>query len=383
MIKKILIDARMYGLENAGIGRYLINLITELTKLDDKDSFVILLRKKYFDELKLPKNWRKVLADIRHYTLEEQLKLPWLIAKEKPDLVHFPHFNVPIISPVPFIVTIHDMTMHKQGIGATTLPKLLYLLKRVPYKFVFGYAVKNSLKVITPSQAVKDEIVDYYKIDPKKVWVIYEGVDTGKIHNSKLKNENDVMKKYDLVNEKYIFYVGNAYPHKNLERVIKAVFKINKDYKVKVKFVIAGSRDAFKKRLIKQVEDNNVKGCVRLLGFVPDDDLKIIYNNSSCFIYPSLAEGFGLQGLEAIASGTIIACSDIPVFREIYAGHAFYFNPENVMSISSAMRGVLNMKKEDRLKYSATSREFIKKYSWKEMAKKTIRTYNEVGEGSV
>src|SRR3989344_7572344 len=111
----------MYGLEHAGIGRYLVNLTEELKNLRTEEQFIILLRKKYFDELKFPKNWKKVLANFRHYTLEEQLELTKLINKEKPDLVHFPHLNIPLLWKGKFVVTIHDLTMHKQGINATTL----------------------------------------------------------------------------------------------------------------------------------------------------------------------------------------------------------------------------------------------------------------------
>lgn len=126
---KILIDARLYGLENAGIGRYLINLIEELKKSGKEDKFIILLRKKYFNSLNFPEGWKKVLTDYRHYSLTEQLKLPRIILEESPDLVHFPHFNAPALYRGNFVVTIHDMTMHRQGIAASRLPRPIYYLK--------------------------------------------------------------------------------------------------------------------------------------------------------------------------------------------------------------------------------------------------------------
>jgi hypothetical protein len=86
---KILIDARLYGLENAGLGRYLVNLISELASIDKKNKYVLLLRKKYFKELSVPGNWEKVLADFGHYSFVEQAKLPRIISKHEPDIVHF------------------------------------------------------------------------------------------------------------------------------------------------------------------------------------------------------------------------------------------------------------------------------------------------------
>ncbi len=162
--------------------QYIVDMIHDGFKniipvLDNKEEFVLILRKKYFDELNLPQNWKKVLADFRHYSSAEQINIPQLIENEKPDLVHFPHINVPVLYNKPFIVTIHDMTMHHQGVGASTLPLYKYLLKRIPYKVAFRHAVNKSKKIITPSETVKDEIVNYFQINPGKVEVIYEGID--------------------------------------------------------------------------------------------------------------------------------------------------------------------------------------------------------------
>lgn len=174
---RIVIDARLYGLENAGLGRYTTNLINELQKLDRTNEYFILLRKKYFDRLNFVSNWKKVLVDINHYSLAEQIKLPKIINNLKPDLVHFLHFNAPVFYNGKFVVTIHDLLMHKQrGLEATTLTPSRYFFKRLGYGLVFAKAVKKAVKVIVPSQAVKDEICYYYKLNTQKVIVTYEGV---------------------------------------------------------------------------------------------------------------------------------------------------------------------------------------------------------------
>lgn len=183
---RILIDGRFYGLENAGLGRYTINLIQELAwqgkqslagSAGKKNEYLLLLRKKYFNRLKLPSNWTQVLADFPHYGLREQIALPRLISSLKPDLVHFLHFNVPIFYHGPYVVTIHDLLMHKQrGLAATTLPAAKYFFKRLAYKTVFAQAVKKARKIIVPSNVIGKELTDYYQIKPEKVVVIYEGV---------------------------------------------------------------------------------------------------------------------------------------------------------------------------------------------------------------
>lgn len=174
---RIVIDGRFYGLENAGLGRYTINLVNELQKLDTMNEYFVFLRRRYFNRLNFNSNWKKVLVDINHYSLKEQIGLPKIIKKLKPDLVHFLHFNVPVFYKGKFIVTIHDLLMHKQkGLEATTLTPSRYFLKRIGYRFIFGNAVKKAVKVIVPSQAVKDEVCYYYKLSPEKVIITYEGI---------------------------------------------------------------------------------------------------------------------------------------------------------------------------------------------------------------
>ena len=173
---KILIDARFYGLENAGLGRYTINLLNQLQRIDTKNQYIILLRKKYYDNLELKNNFKKVLCNIPHYGFAEQLKLIKIIKKEKPDLTHFLHFNVPILFNDKFVVTIHDMTMHNQKTDSSNLFLPIYYVKHFAYKKVFKHAVSSAQKIIVPSQFVKSELLKNFKISKDKVVVTYEGI---------------------------------------------------------------------------------------------------------------------------------------------------------------------------------------------------------------
>ncbi len=173
---KIIIDARLYGPKNTGNGRYTQNLIDNLAKIDSRNQYQILLRKENISDLKLPNNFEKILADFKHYSFEEQFKLPFLLYKLKPDLVHFPHFNVPLFYFGKYIVTIHDLIMHKFKSGAATTRNFpIYQIWRLGYYLVFAKAVHGSIKIIVPSNAVKEELINYYKINPNKVEVTYEG----------------------------------------------------------------------------------------------------------------------------------------------------------------------------------------------------------------
>ncbi len=170
----------------------------------------------------------------------------------------------------------------------------------------------------------------------------------------------------------YFLYVGNAYPHKNLERAIKASINLKTD------FYIVSSRNVFTNRLEKLIKKLKAEKYVRLLGFVSDEKLQELYKNSVGFIYPSLSEGFGLPGLEAMKAGTIVLCSYIKVFLEIYLNNAIYFDPYDVKSISAAMKRVLTLTKVERKKKIENEKEFIKRYSWENMARQTLEVYRSV-----
>jgi len=370
---KILIDARFYGLENAGLGRYTMNLLKELAAIDKNNKYIILLRKKYFNSLNLPDGWKSVLADFRHYSLAEQIKLPRIIYSEKPDLVHFLHFNSPGFFRGKFVVTIHDLIMHKQGRNASTLPLPLYLAKRLFYKYIFRHSVKSSVKIIVPSKFVKSQICQYYGTEEQKIIVAYEGLEEKMLSNVSYEG---VREKYKL-DSAYFIYAGNTYPYKNLERVIEATVFLNQSLKKKVLFAIVSGRGVFLQRLEKSVAKLNAGKYVKLLGFVPDADLGALYKGSVAFVYPSLSEGFGLQGLESIAAGTLVLASDIAVFKEIYADNVLYFNPYDFSSIVGSMKEALEMKPSVRIEIIKKGREFIKKYSWAKMAQQTLKVYED------
>ena len=375
---KILIDARFYGLEHTGIGRYIMSLLDELKKFDTKNEYVIFLRKKYFNGLNFPANWKKVLADFGYYSFDEQLKLPGLIKKHSPDLVHFPHINIPIFYNGAYVVTVHDMTMHNQGTDATTLPLYKYFFKRIPYKLAVRRGVLKAKKVITPSDAVKQEIINYFRVDPSKVVVTHEGLSKSFARDETDKGESEILSDYGLQSGQYFFYVGNAFPHKYLKLAIQAIKKLNDEENSKMAFAIAGSKNVFVKRLEDLIKRENAAAHIKLLGYVREEDLPVLYKNSVCFIYPSLSEGFGLQGLEAIGSDSLVLASNIPVFKEIYGSNALYFDPMNVESLIKAMKDVMKMSHQEKCRRISSAKDYIKKYSWPKMAKETLEVYNSI-----
>ena len=247
---KIGIDCRLWN--ESGVGRYIRNLTEQLLIIDRKNSYVFFVLSKDRKEiLRSVQNdrFKIITADIRWHTIEEQWRFPSILNKENLDLVHFPYFSVPIFYNKPFIVTIHDLILHHFPTGeASTLALPLYQLKLLGYKSVISNGAKKAKKIITVSNATKAEIVDHLKVDPSKVVVTYEGVGINsrlKVKTSKLKVKN------------YFLYVGNAYPHKNLERLIEAFNLVCHPEALAegsndIKLVLVGKEDYFYKRKSKK-----------------------------------------------------------------------------------------------------------------------------------
>jgi len=377
---KIVIDARMYGLEHTGIGRYVINLIDQIDELSsrkrDKNSYLLLLRKKYFDSLKFKsEKIKKILADYEHYSLKEQILLPIQLSRLKADLVHFPHFNVPLFWFGKYVVTIHDLIKHhSRGIKTTTRKPFIYWLKYLLYLFIIYAAIKKAKKIITPSKWWKERLINLYHLPAEKVVVTYEGVDDK--FNFERVDEREILEKYKI-KKPFIIYTGNLYPHKNIDRLLKAVLKINKEKKIKLALVLVCARDFFLKRFEEKMKRSKAQGLVKLVGFVDDKDLVALYKKAEAFVFPSLLEGFGLTGLEAMSVGLPVISSSASCLPEVYGQAAVYFDPLNVDKMAEKIVEVIS---DDNLKKSLANSGFkkTKEYSWQKMAKETITVYQSI-----
>lgn len=176
----------------------------------------------------------------------------------------------------------------------------------------------------------------------------------------------------------YFVYTGNAYPHKNLPRLVNAIVLLNKSRKQIIKLKISSSRGIFTERLEKIIKDRNAEKYVELLGYIPDDKIQDLYKKSLAFVFPTLSEGFGLPPKEAIEAGTFAIISDIPVLKEVYEDSVYYFDPDDIQSIVHAMETVLKMNQKERLEKIAYAQKFLKRYSWTKMAEETLKIYESV-----
>ena len=402
MKKTIGIDARMYGLKNAGIGRYVENLIEEISKINFHNyriQFTLFLRKNDLSQLKnkYGKKFKYIEADFPHYSLKEQLAFPSVLLRAKCDLIHFPHFNVPLGYRQLFVVTIHDLTKHfSRGKETTTRSAILYCIKYWGYKIIFNNTIKRAKLIFVDSNYTRQILTKQYQIKPKKIKVTYLGVENRlivKSQNLKVKSKENknkeivksqnlkvkekILQKYHIT-KPYLLYVGSVYPHKNIERLIKAVKKSRKTI-ANLSLVIVCARNIFEKRLKNKIKAMNAQTYVKLTGFVSDEDLAILYQQSKAFAFPSLSEGFGLPGLEAMACGCPVISSNTTCLPEIYGNAALYFDPLKTTDITQK---IVKLIKDNKLRKDLIKKGYqrVKKYSWEKMAAQTVNGYRKAIE---
>ncbi len=367
---RIAIDARMLGPATTGIGLYIEELLTHLLPLDTANEYLLILSPEA--SFSPPhSNVSIARANAHWYGWKEQIVLPWQIKKYKPHLIHYPHFNVPLLSPTPFVVTIHDLTPkyypgHKMGSA----------VRRYGFERVFAHALTASRAVIAVSKHTRDEILTYYPaIAKEKIHVIYEG--SGR--DSAPPRGPFVWETYQRQKQiatPYIFYTGVWRNHKNLVGLLRAFAVLKSKYKLPHTLVLGGEEDPHYPEVRRTWEELGMRESVRATGFLTPHELTMLYAHADCFVLPSFSEGFGFVGLEAMRVGVPVAASDIPALREIYAEAAVYFDPHHPTSIAHTMHTVLtNVQLRERLVRVGMERWKI--FAWEDTARKTLALYQQ------
>lgn len=359
------IDARLSGPKHAGIGRYIHNLVHQLTLIPTDIHFNLFVSKK--NQLgQLPKNFSQIYTPIHHYTLKEQLLLPQILNQNPCHLYHFPHFNIPITFKQPFVVTIHDLLWHQKiGFNATTLNPLLYLAKYAAYRYTIKQAITHANHIITPSQYVKNQIASIFSQKKSKISVTYEAASPIFFQ----KPNNPFHPSQHGLKLPFIVYTGSLYPHKNVDTLIQAMQHLSQ-----LNLALVFSRQIFIQKHTQLAQKLGVAGQIKFIGYLPDSQIVSLYHQAKALIQPSESEGFGLTGLEAMAAGLPVIASQNSVLKEIYGQHAIYTDTKDDRALADTIDHLL--KSLPNPKYSKTKlQSHSKTFSWKKMAQQTLEIY--------
>lgn len=359
----IFLDCRM--IKMSGIGRYIENIIKNNIY---KENIIGLGDKSEIDSVEKIKD--TITFDSKIYGIKEQINYPYKELK-KADLLHVPHYNIPIMYRGKLITTIHDITH-------ILFPQYL------PNKFAFYYArfmisraIKQSDYILTVSQNSKNDLIKYFNADDKKIIVTYNGIDN--IFVKKDKSEYEYLyKKYNIENnKKIILYVGNKKPHKNIDTLIKAInCTKNKDDYI---LILTGKGFDGYTQLEELSNELNMNEQIKHTGIVTDEELVNLYNLADIFVYPSLYEGFGIPPLEAMACGTPVICSNTSSLPEVVGDSAYLINPYDERAISQAIDNLIDNRE---LYETLVSKgyERSKLFTWDKCRIKTEEVYKKVGD---
>jgi len=366
-MKKIGIDARLYS--QTGVGTYLKNLLYYLEKKELKDElFYVYMMPEDYDRVSF-KNKKIIKKKVgnRWHSVGEQFGFALKLYSDNLDLIHFTYFSYPIFYLKKFVATIHDTTplLFKTG-KASTKNQLIYSIKHLFFRLILKCQIKRAIKIITPTYTVKKQLITLYgeKIS-QKIIPIYEGIS----YQIKEAKENESLSnKFDS----FFIYVGNFYPHKNVENLINAFKNVSKKYNL----ILLGPDDYFTKRILRCIDTSKLSKNIFLFKNPSLSDLAFFYKNSLALIHPSLSEGFGLPLIEAAYFDRPIIASNIDVFKELLENNYLSFNPNDVDDIVDKIKSFIE--KKPKFDYE----NIIKQYSFKKMTNETVRIYEEVLYGN-
>lgn len=363
---KIVIDARII---NSTTGRYVERLLYYLERIDHTNSYIVLVRKADLNYYKPTNpNFEIIEAEFDNYSFAEQIGFKRLLDALHADLVHFCMPQQPVGYKGLHVTTIHDLTLLNSY--SSDKNYFIFKSKQLVGRFVFKHVAKSSRRVLAPSQYTKDAVARFARIDPQKITVTYEGAD---------KNPAPPLPYSRLQNKEYILYVGNQNDYKNIRRLMEA-HQLLKQKHPSLHLVLVGrlsGKAGASLRLNKEwMEQRKFKDIV-FTDFVPDDQLAWLYKNTKAYVFPSLMEGFGLPGLEAMLYGAPVVSSNATCLPEVYEDAAHYFDPRDVIQMADAINDVLSDKTlRDELIQKGYKQ--AKKYSWKRTAEQTLDVYKQV-----
>ena len=362
-MKHIVIDARII---NSSTGRYVQKLIEYLEKIDTTNRYSILVPKKDFIYYE-PKNtnFKVIVADFKNYSLDEQLKFKSFLDNLSPDLVHFCMPQQPILYKGKKVTTIHDLTLLKTYNSDKNL--FIYKFKQFVGYFVFKSVIKNSNQIIVPSKFTRDEVLRLDKSAKNKINLTYESADVSL----------GSLKKYKHPFKNFMLYVGQQSDYKNIKRLGDAHQLLLKKYP-DLGLILVGKKNASSKINENYFNNKKYKNII-FTDFLPDSQKDWLYTKAEAYVFPSLMEGFGLPGLEAMGHGAPVISSRTTCLPEIYGDAAIYFDPYDIKDMASKISQVIE---NESLRKSLIKKGLlqIKKYSWERMARETLEIYNKVLE---
>jgi len=366
---RIGIDARLYQAERTGIGSYTAHLLHSYARLAPEDRFVLFTD----GPLEPPApNFSTAVTGGKKRILWTLFSLPLALRSHPVDLFHgTANFELPPAAPCPLVCTVHDLIPLA---FPEPVSQKFYLL----FRPLVGRAIRRSDRVITDSECSRKDILERFPVAPGKVVVIPLAPHPRFREEESPDADRRVREKYGLTG-RYVFFVGVFEPRKNIPFLVDAfsLFRRRSPVGGDFRLALAGGAGYRGREIADEILQRGLDPEVRLLGYVPDEDLPALYRGADLLVVPSRYEGFGLPALEAMACGTPVLASDSSSLPEIVgpAGETFPLDDVDLLADRIA---VLLSSPERLEEMSGRGREWAARFTWAETASRTLDVYRSV-----
>lgn len=301
----------------------------------------------------------------------EQFIAPFRLLRDRPAILHCPVNVMPLLALSRTVITIHDL-------GFIRFPERYRKPKRLYLHALTALSAKRARHLITPSEAVRQEVIELLKIKPERVTAIAEGVSEN--FKPLPPAEIEKFKREKNLPDKFALYVGTLEPRKNLPFLIKAFARWRTENPAEaegVRLIIGGAKGWFYEEIFRLVEQLSLGSVTDFPGYLREDDLPLWYNSARCFVYPSIYEGFGLPPLEAMACGCPVITSDISSIPEVVGEAGRLVKPDDENGLVAALDLLLtddaawSVYREKGLAQAA-------RFTWQEAARRTLEIYRQI-----
>lgn len=370
---KIAIEAqRIFRPNKHGMDFVALEAIRELQKNDLENEYFILVDEGQDHCLEESNNMKIIEFSARGgYPVWEQVKLPEMLKKIKPDMLHCTSNTAPVQCDIPLILTLHDIIFLEKQTGKN--PSIYQNLGRIYRRFVVPRVLTKCNKIITVSQFERNRIKEALKLPDDKIVSVYNGYSS---HFSPVVHPDKVYKKY-IDSDNYLFFLGNTDPKKNTANTLLAYSIYVKQSENPAYLLIADLDSEGVNHFLKEQKIEWLRDYIIVSGYIPNKDLPAIYSGAKAFLYTSLRESFGIPILEAMACGTPVVTSNTSAIPEIAGEGAILVNPFSPEDIAAQL---IRLEKDEVFRNSQISYglERVKLFSWKNTALSLLNIYNEV-----
>ena len=364
---RIAFDGTVLRPGRTGVGYYTEHLLHHLAQVASNDELVVVSNRAIDTTSPLPPRVRIATPSRRVPRMVWMQTMAVTTLREvEADVVHFTNGMVPLFSPVPTVVTIHDMSLR---LYPRYHPVRRVLLNRP----LVDLAARRADAIITVSESAKRDIVSYYRLDPKRVHVVYEAAAPSFKRVEDPEELDRVRKRYGL-DERIILYVGTIEPRKNLPTLIDAFAARRRSGELSHQLVCVGPYGWLSRGLEDRVARSHVAHAINFTGYVPFEDLPALYTLAEMFVYPSMYEGFGLPVIEAMARGCPVVVSDAACLPEVAGGAAELVPVGDVDALTDALAGVVDDGAR-REQLAAAGRSRAGHFTWEASAVAHARAY--------